>query len=300
MRGRAVAPPSSCSCWRLPTGIASRATRWSRRCGPTWTSRPVPRTCARPPTTPGRRWPARRRSCSAAGRSRCSRRGRSRPMPVASRLEGRAALAGGDAAACAAAASAYGGDLLPEALYEEWTQAPRERLRSRYVELLRRSGQWERLVEVEPTDEPAYRELMRRELAAGSRARRDPLVRAAADRLATRAGDLAERRDRGHLRRVRRGVGNHRARLRGPPARAGAGHGPAAVGAGRRARRARRARPGRDWQVGALPGGGTAGTGRGLDGDRRRGHRGGRPVCAPRERGRAARSPGPGAARRRR
>jgi DNA-binding SARP family transcriptional activator len=84
--------------------------------------------------------------------------------------QGRAALAGGDAAACAAAASAYSGDLLPGALYEEWTQAPRERLRSEHVELLRRSGQWERVVEVEPTDEPAYRELMRREWAAGSRA----------------------------------------------------------------------------------------------------------------------------------
>ncbi len=83
--------------------------------------------------------------------------------------QARAALAGGDAATCAAAASAYTGDLLPEALYETWTQAPRERLRSRYVELLRHSGQWERLVEVEPTDEPAYRELMQRELAAGSR-----------------------------------------------------------------------------------------------------------------------------------
>lgn len=83
--------------------------------------------------------------------------------------QARAALAGGDATACAAAASAYSGDLLPEALYEEWAQAPRERLRSRYVELLRRSGQWERLVEVEPTDEPAYRELMQRELTVGSR-----------------------------------------------------------------------------------------------------------------------------------
>jgi DNA-binding SARP family transcriptional activator/tetratricopeptide (TPR) repeat protein len=96
----------------------------------------------------------------------------SRPVETdAGRFEaqGRAALAGGDAAACAAAASAYTGDLLPEALYEEWTQAPRGRLRSRYVELLRGSGQWERLVEAEPTDEPAYRELMRRELASGSR-----------------------------------------------------------------------------------------------------------------------------------
>jgi DNA-binding SARP family transcriptional activator len=83
--------------------------------------------------------------------------------------QARVALAGGGAAACAVAASAYTGDLLPGALYEEWTQAARERLRSGYVELLRRSGQWERLVEAEPTDEPAYRELMRRELAAGSR-----------------------------------------------------------------------------------------------------------------------------------
>lgn len=96
----------------------------------------------------------------------------SRPVETdAGRFEAQAgaALADGDAAACAAAASAYSGDLLPEALYEEWTQAPRERLRARYVELLRRSGQWERLVEVDPTDEPAYQELMRRELAAGSR-----------------------------------------------------------------------------------------------------------------------------------
>ena len=96
----------------------------------------------------------------------------SRPVETdANDFEGQcgAALASGDAVACAAAASAYTGDLLPESLYEEWTQAPRERLRSRYVELLRCSGQWERLVEVEPTDEPAYRELMRRELADGSR-----------------------------------------------------------------------------------------------------------------------------------
>jgi DNA-binding SARP family transcriptional activator/tetratricopeptide (TPR) repeat protein len=83
--------------------------------------------------------------------------------------EARAALAGGDEAACAAAAGIYSGDLLPEALYEEWTQVPRERLRALYVELLRHSGQWEQLVQVEPTDEPAYRELMRRDLAAGSR-----------------------------------------------------------------------------------------------------------------------------------
>ena len=81
----------------------------------------------------------------------------------------RAVLAGDDDTACPPAAAGYRGDLLPEMLYETWTQAPRERLRALYVELLRRSGRWERLVEVEPTDEPACRELMGRELAGGSR-----------------------------------------------------------------------------------------------------------------------------------
>ncbi len=81
----------------------------------------------------------------------------------------RAALGGEDPAACAQVASSYAGDLLPEMLYEVWTQAPRERLRSLHVELLRCSGQLERLVEIDPTDEPACQELMRRELANGSR-----------------------------------------------------------------------------------------------------------------------------------
>jgi DNA-binding SARP family transcriptional activator len=61
--------------------------------------------------------------------------------------EGSAALASGDPQACAAAASRYAGGLLPEALYQDWTQSPRERLRARYLELLRCSGQWERLAE---------------------------------------------------------------------------------------------------------------------------------------------------------
>jgi DNA-binding SARP family transcriptional activator len=77
-----------------------------------------------------------------------------------------AAAAGDDPAA---AAALYTGDLLPDAPYEEWTQAPRERLRALYLDLLRRTEQWERLVEADPTDEPAYRELMRRDLRDGSR-----------------------------------------------------------------------------------------------------------------------------------
>jgi DNA-binding SARP family transcriptional activator len=48
-----------------------------------------------------------------------------------------AALAGRDAAACAEAARAYGGDLLPGSRYEAWTEAPRERLHARHFALLR-------------------------------------------------------------------------------------------------------------------------------------------------------------------
>ena len=80
-----------------------------------------------------------------------------------------AALRSRDGAACAAAASVYAGDLLSDALYEDWTQARRDRLRSRQVELLRRSGQWERLVALEPSDEQAHRELMRAALLGGNR-----------------------------------------------------------------------------------------------------------------------------------
>jgi DNA-binding SARP family transcriptional activator len=75
-----------------------------------------------------------------------------------------------DPGRCAAAASLYTGDLLPGALYDEWTQAHRTHLRSRYVELLRRGGDWERLVEAEPADEAAYRGLMRAAVARGDRA----------------------------------------------------------------------------------------------------------------------------------
>ena len=83
--------------------------------------------------------------------------------------EARAALAGDDAERCAAAAAAYAGDLLPGSRYEPWTQAAREHLREQYLELLRRAGAWERLVEAEPTDERACQQLMRSALAAGSR-----------------------------------------------------------------------------------------------------------------------------------
>ncbi|MBE0588231.1 MAG: hypothetical protein IH617_09320, partial [Hydrogenophaga sp.] len=81
-----------------------------------------------------------------------------------------AALASGAREACAQAADAYAGDLLPGSAYEAWAEPARERLHARFMALLRASAQWERLARLEPIDEPAHRELMAREFAAGNRA----------------------------------------------------------------------------------------------------------------------------------
>eukprot|EP01136_Pigoraptor_vietnamica_P021725 Opistho-1_new@72141 len=71
-----------------------------------------------------------------------------RPVVVdALRFEQRAdaALVLCDPADCADAAATYTGDLLPGARFEPWAEATRERLRARQLQLLRASGQWERL-----------------------------------------------------------------------------------------------------------------------------------------------------------
>ncbi|CAA9435330.1 MAG: hypothetical protein AVDCRST_MAG66-3544, partial [uncultured Pseudonocardia sp.] len=80
-----------------------------------------------------------------------------------------AALRGDDPAACRKAAALCTGDLLPDALYADWTREQRARLQSRLRELLRRGGDWPRLVEADPTDEDAHRELMREALDRGDR-----------------------------------------------------------------------------------------------------------------------------------
>lgn len=81
-----------------------------------------------------------------------------------------AALARRDAAECAEAAREYVGDLLPGGRYEAWAEIARERLHARYLDLLRASAQWEKLAQLEPTDEPTHRALMQRELESGNRA----------------------------------------------------------------------------------------------------------------------------------
>ncbi len=82
---------------------------------------------------------------------------------------GELALRGDDDDACARVAGSYAGELLPASPYEPWTQEPRRRALACLTELLRRSGQWERLLNVEPTDEVACRQLMLAAIDAGQR-----------------------------------------------------------------------------------------------------------------------------------
>jgi DNA-binding SARP family transcriptional activator len=77
----------------------------------------------------------------------------------------REAVRSGDRATCAALDDP--GELLPEWPYEEWTRGDRDRLRALYLQVLRCGGRWERLVELEPAEEDAYRELMRAALQRG-------------------------------------------------------------------------------------------------------------------------------------
>jgi len=83
--------------------------------------------------------------------------------------EGEQALRGTDDGACARVAATCTGDLLPDSPYEPWAQEPRRRARARMTELLRRSGGWERLLNAEPTDEAACRELMLAAIESGQR-----------------------------------------------------------------------------------------------------------------------------------
>ena len=81
-----------------------------------------------------------------------------------------AALSSGDPARCAAVAAQGAGELLPGTRYEPWSEPSRERLHSLRLALLRSSAQWELVAQLDPTDEPAHRALIRRALDAGNRA----------------------------------------------------------------------------------------------------------------------------------
>ncbi|HLI57740.1 MAG TPA: BTAD domain-containing putative transcriptional regulator [Actinomycetota bacterium] len=80
-----------------------------------------------------------------------------------------AALGAGDAEACAAAVARYRGDLVPADQYESWAAEPRARWHRRYVDVLKGAGRWERVVELDPTDEEAHRALILRYYGEGRR-----------------------------------------------------------------------------------------------------------------------------------
>ena len=77
------------------------------------------------------------------------------------------AATSGTSSDAAAAVDAYGGTLLPGDLYEPWTESRRERLRLRYVDVLRRAERWDRLLAEDPADEEATLALVSRHVAAG-------------------------------------------------------------------------------------------------------------------------------------
>lgn len=60
--------------------------------------------------------------------------------------DAQAALRAGDASACLRAAERYGGELLPDDRYAEWSEEPRERLGQLYVRVLKMGRLWERML----------------------------------------------------------------------------------------------------------------------------------------------------------
>ena len=80
-----------------------------------------------------------------------------------------AALSAEDPVEACAAAGRYAGELLPGARYEAWADGQRRLLAARYLDLLRVGGQWDRVLEFDPLDEAAAREVMRAALDEGRR-----------------------------------------------------------------------------------------------------------------------------------
>jgi DNA-binding SARP family transcriptional activator len=77
----------------------------------------------------------------------------------------RAALA--NASSDAAGAVEFAGELLPEDRYADWSEPRRANINDLARLLLRRAGRWDRILELDRTDEEAHRAIMRRHLDAG-------------------------------------------------------------------------------------------------------------------------------------
>ena len=106
--------------------------------------------CTRPPTTPAARW-GRQDAVVLAGGVVTLLPNAQVTVDVAEfDRAAQAARADGGPDAAAAASERYTGTLLPDDLYEPWTEEPRERLRLRRLDLLRTAGRWEELVAEDP------------------------------------------------------------------------------------------------------------------------------------------------------
>lgn len=79
------------------------------------------------------------------------------------------AISVGTREASRAAVGLYGGELLPEDRAEPWSEARRRALEETYVRLLRGAAMWDRIIDIDPTDEEAHRELIHAHLEAGNR-----------------------------------------------------------------------------------------------------------------------------------
>ena len=116
------------------------------------------------------------------------------------------AVADGGIAAAKAALASYGGELLPQDLYEPWAEQPRLHLGRLNAELLHQAEDWHQVLAADPTDEPAHLALAERYvergdraggLAAARRARRRHAPRARTGAESTGVGAATARRDCG-------------------------------------------------------------------------------------------------------
>ncbi len=80
-----------------------------------------------------------------------------------------AARTHGSSSSAAEAVEIYRGDLLPDDLYEPWTEEDRERLRLSHGEMLQIRGRWDLIVAADPLDETAQIRLVQDHVERGDR-----------------------------------------------------------------------------------------------------------------------------------
>jgi DNA-binding SARP family transcriptional activator len=100
----------------------------------------------------------------------------------------KAALRSGAKNALERAAELYGGVLLPDDVYVDWLDNPRQHLQQCYVDVLRAGELWHRLIALDPTDEQAQCALMQAALDAGNRVEAIRLFKQLRDNLRAELG----------------------------------------------------------------------------------------------------------------